>query len=90
MVGKTLMVIFLDYTCCTQIVQSICNISGIANRKHNLNLKIFIEGGGVTVFGMGILVNFKMSYLPQFLRYEQTVSALNYSCCALSDGVQKL
>ena len=43
--GKTLMGIFLDYICCAHIVQSICNISEIANKKTQPQFKIFIEGG---------------------------------------------
>ena len=43
--GKSLVGIFLDYTCSTHIVQSICNISEIANRKTHLQFENIYQGG---------------------------------------------
>ena len=44
--GTTLMGIFLDYTSSTHIVQSLCNISEIANRKMHLQFENICQGGG--------------------------------------------
>ena len=56
--GKTLMDIFLDYTCCTHRVQSICNISEFVNGKTQPQFEN-IYRGGVTVFGMRIFETLK-------------------------------
>jgi len=70
--GKTLMGIFLDYTCFTHVVQSICNISEIANMKTHLQFEN-IYGGGSHHFWAEQSLKFTMSYLFYFLRYGQMV-----------------
>ena len=56
--------IFLDYTCCTHRVQSICNISEFADRKIQPQFEnIYRGGGGGHRFRAEDFLNFKMSYL---------------------------
>ena len=61
--GKTLTGIFLDYTCCTHRVQSICNISEFANRKTQPQFENIYRGMGGHRFWAEDFLNFKMSYL---------------------------
>ena len=69
--GNTSMGIFVSYIGSTHIGQSICNTSEIANRKTRLQFENIYRGGHR--FWIEISLKFKMSYLLQFLRYEQTV-----------------
>ena len=89
---ENLMGIFLHYTCSTHIVQSICNISEIANRKTHLQFEnIYQRGGGgeAAVFGLSIICISSLIF-EILTNGFQFLSTLIYSCCALSKEVKKL
>ena len=55
---------FLNYTGCTDIGQSICNISEISNRKTHPQFENIHQGGeGVRPFLNDFSLKFRMSYL---------------------------